>query len=49
LALLLRDLPEGVPEDMSYGFNFDDELAWFRSSSEDFELYVQRALKRAGE
>ena len=49
LSALLRYLPDVLPEGVSYGFNFDDELAWFDSSAEDFDVYVQRALALADE
>ncbi len=47
LAPLLRFLPEVLPAEVSYGFDFDDELAWFTSSSGGFEAYVRRALALA--
>ncbi len=49
LAPLLRYLPDVLPEGASYSFGFDDELAWFNSPADEFEVYVQRALARAGE
>ena len=49
LEPLLRHLPDVVPDRVSYSFNFDDELAWFSSSTEDFEVYLQRALAVASD
>ena len=49
LAPLLRYLPDVLPEGVSFGFSFDDELAWFDSGAEDFDVYVQRALALADE
>ena len=49
LAPLLRYLPDVVPAEVSYSFAFDDELAWFDSAAEDFDVYVQRALALADE
>ncbi len=47
LAPLLRFLPDVLPEGASYSFDFDDELAWFNCSLNDFEVYVRRALALA--
>ena len=48
-ASLLRCLPDVQPEGVTFGFSFDDELAWFDSSVEDLDIEVQRALALARE
>ena len=45
----LRMLPKVLPRDVSYGFNFDEEHAWFDTSSDvNLEGYMKRALAQAG-